>query len=391
MRISFVTDTWLPETNGVTTVLATMHQGLQQRGHTVQVIAPRYGRTEDDVRDIVRRPSVVMPGYAHSRLALPFDRGTGRALQAFRPDLVHVVTEGPLGAAGRRFAVSSRIPLVTSFHTDFPRYAARYLGRWAVAPVRAYLRRFHGAAAITQTPSEATRSELAALGLSRTVVWGRGVDSMLFSPQRRSGARRQAMGAAHRVVVLHVSRLAVEKDVDTLIACFQRAQDRLGDALCFVVAGDGPRAAAVRDALPYAIHRGFLGRPALADLYADADLFVFPSRTETCGLVVLEAMASGLPVIAANEGGVQENLRTGINGLALPGGDAAAFAAAIEELVIDRQQRHAMSQAARAFAKARDWERELEALEPLYASARAGAPARRHSPLERMVAEGGLR
>jgi glycosyltransferase involved in cell wall biosynthesis len=197
MRISFVTDTWLPETNGVTTVLATMHQGLQQRGHTVQVIAPRYGRDEDDGPEVVRRPSVVMPFYSYSRLALPFDRGTGRALQAFRPDLVHVVTEGPLGAAGRRFAVSSRIPLVTSFHTDFPHYAARYLGRWAVAPVRAYLRRFHGAAAITQTPSEATRSELLSWDCPGP-WWGRGVDSMLFSPQRRSGARREAMGAAPR-------------------------------------------------------------------------------------------------------------------------------------------------------------------------------------------------
>ena len=353
MRISFVTDTWLPETNGVTTVLATMHQGLQQRGHTVQVIAPRYGRNEDDARDIVRRPSVVMPGYAHSRLALPFDRGTGRALQAFRPDLVHVVTEGPLGAAGRRFAVSSRIPLVTSFHTDFPRYAARYLGRWAVAPVRAYLRRFHGAAAITQTPSEATRSELAALGLSRTVVWGRGVDSMLFSPQRRSGARRAAMGAAHRVVVLHVSRLAVEKDMETLIACFQRAQDRLGDALCFVVAGDGPRAADVRDALPYAIHRGFLGRPALADLYADADLFVFPSRTETCGLVVLEAMASGLPVIAPDAGGPRDLVAPMHTGLLLPVADfEAKLGAATDHLLAERQR---YSVAARRSVLARTW------------------------------------
>jgi glycosyltransferase involved in cell wall biosynthesis len=368
-----------------------MQQGLQRRGHAVQVIAPRYGPDGDDPRHVVRRPSIAMPGYAYSRLALPFDRGTGRALRGFRPDLVHVVTEGPLGAAGRRFAIADRIPLVTSFHTDFPRYAARYLGRWAVAPVRAYLRRFHAAAASTQTPSEATRVELAELGLPRAVVWGRGVDSTLFSPQRRSGARREAMGAADRTVVLHVSRLAVEKDVGTLVASFQRARDRLGDALCFVVAGDGPRAADVRAALPFAIHRGFLARAELADLYADADLFVFPSRTETCGLVVLEAMASGLPVIATNEGGVRENLRSGINGLALPGGDAAAFAAAIEELAIDGQQRHAMGQAARAFGRARDWERELDALEPLYANARAGTPARAALAIERMVAEGGLR
>jgi glycosyltransferase involved in cell wall biosynthesis len=118
---------------------------------------------------------------------------------------------------------------------------------------------------------------------------------------------------------------------------------------------------------------------------------VFPSRTETCGLVVLEAMASGLPVIAANEGGVTENLRNGINGLALPAGDAAAFAAAVEELMTDGQQRHAMGQAARAFAVARDWKRELDALEPLYAGALAGVPARGTLALERMVAEGGVR
>lgn len=392
MRISFVSDTWLPEVNGVTTVLATMRRGLQYRGHTVQVISPRYGAHPDDAADDARRPSIAMPGYAHSRLALPFDRGVARAMDRFEPDLVHVVTEGPLGAAGRRHALAGAIPLVTSFHTDFPRYAARYLGSWAVGPVRGYLRHFHGRAALTQTPSEATRAELVELGLSRVVVWGRGVDSTLFTPQRRSLARREALGAGNSTLVLHVSRLAVEKDVDTLTACFRRLHARLGDSLCFVVAGDGPRAPEVRAALPFAVHRGFLGREALADLYADADLFVFPSRTETCGLVVLEAMASGLPVIASNEGGVQENLRSGINGLALPGGDVAAFTAAVEELWADRQQRHAMGQAARAFAIARDWERELDALEPLYAGALGHGPVPRGaSLLQRMVAEGGLR
>ncbi len=391
MRISFVTDTFLPEINGVTTVLAAMQHGLQRRGHVVQVVAPRYGEHGEDAPGITRRPSMALPGYAQSRLTWPFDSGTGRALRGFQPDLVHVVTEGPLGAAGRRYALSSGIPLVTSFHTDFPRYAANYLGHWFVGPVRWYLRRFHAAAVLTQTPSESTRNELLRLGLQRVVVWGRGVDSAMFSPGRRSDARREAMGAQGRTLVLYVSRLAVEKDVDTLVAAFQRVHDRHGAAACFVLAGDGPKAVEVRAALPFAIHRGFLGRMELADLYADADLFVFPSRTETCGLVVLEAMASGLPVIAANEGGVTENLRTGINGLALPAGDAAAFAAAVEELMADGQQRHAMGQAARAFAVGRDWERELEALGPLYAGALAGALPRGSAPLDRMVVESGVR
>ena len=133
MRISFVTDTWLPEINGVTTVLATMHRGLQRRGHTVQVVAPRYGHDTDDPPDIVRRPSIVMPGYAYSRLALPFDRGTGRALRAFRPDIVHVVTEGPLAppAAGLRF----QRRFLSSPHFT-PISPATPPGTWVAGPLR---------------------------------------------------------------------------------------------------------------------------------------------------------------------------------------------------------------------------------------------------------------
>lgn len=367
MKISLVTDTYLPEINGVTTVLATMRRGLIARGHDVQVIAPRYG-AEAEEDGIVRRPSMRLPGYAQSRLALPFG-GVRRALDDFAPDLVHVVTEAVLGAAGRRHAIRRRWPLVTSFHTDFPRYAARYAGEWAVAPVRRYLRWFHGHSLFIQTPSETTRAELAAMGLPQAVVWGRGVDATLFTPARRSESRRAAMGAADRPVVLHVSRLAVEKDIDTLVAAFRATQQALGDSALFVVAGDGPKAPEVRAALPFAVHRGFLRRTDIADLYADSDLFVFPSPTETCGLVVLEAMASGLPVVASDTGGVLENMRDGLNGLCVRAGDAAGFSEAVLDLLATPERRHAMGQAARAFAVARDWARELDDLEPMYRGA----------------------
>ena len=374
MRISLVTDTFLPEVNGVTTVLATMRRGLQERGHGVQVIAPRYGH-EAEEPDVVRRPSVPLPGYAHSRLVLPLG-GVAGALDTFAPDVVHLVTESVLGALARRHALRRRVPLVSSFHTDFPRYAARYAGDWAVEPVRRYLRWFHGPSAFIQTPSETTRHELAAMGLTQAVVWGRGVDTALFSPVRRSEARRAAMGSGEGPVVLHVSRLAVEKDVDTLVAAFRAVHAALGEEARFVVAGDGPRAAEVRTALPFAIHRGFLRRGDVADLYADADLFVFPSPTETCGLVVLEAMASGLPVVASDTGGVLENMRDGLNGRSVRAGDAQAFTAAILELLGAPDQRDAMGQAARAFAVARDWARELDALEPMYARVVAAGGAR---------------
>lgn len=370
MRITLVTDTYLPEVNGVTTVLAMMRQGLLARGHQVQVIAPAYDRPGPDEAGIVRRWSMRFPPYPAIRISLPLGGGVGRALDGFKPDIVHVATEGPLGTVGRRAALSRKIPLVTSFHTDFPRYAERYLGGWAVRPVQGYLRRFHAPAFLTQTPSQTTRDELAVLGFRRPVVWGRGVDTQLFHPAHRSTERRAALGVADGTpVVLHVSRLAVEKDVGTLVAGFTRAHAELGGKARFVVAGDGPEAGMVRAALPFATHYGFIDRRRLADVYADADLFVFPSPTETCGLVVLEAMASGLPVVTSDQGGVLENVRQGLNGLMVPAGDAAAFSAATVDLARNAGGRGAMASAARAFAVARDWERELDQLEPMYRAA----------------------
>jgi glycosyltransferase involved in cell wall biosynthesis len=158
----------------------------------------------------------------------------------------------------------------------------------------------------------------------------------------------------------------VEKDPDVLVEAFQRAHDAVGNQALFGIAGDGPRAPALSRALPFARHFGFLARDVLADLYADADLFVFPSPTETCGLVTLEAMASGLPVISADRGGVLENMRDGINGLVAAAGSGRSFAEATVALVGDVQQRIAMGQAARAFAVGRDWTREMGELERMY-------------------------
>lgn len=367
MRICLATDTFLPEINGVTTVLAQMRNGLRARGHDVQVLAPAYGSLLPDERGIRRLGAIPAPGYPQVRLSFPWGRGLGRTLDAFGPDVIHAVTEGPLGLFGRSYALRRRISLVSSFHTDFPRYAAHYLGQFAVRPTQAYLRWFHNAARMTQTPSELSRDELLHLGVPRAAVWGRGVDTAWFRPERRSDARRALMGVeGERVLVLHVGRLAVEKSVETLVSAFSEARDRLGDNAVFCIAGDGPRAAWVRSSLPFARHLGFLDRQVLADLYADADVFVFPSATETCGLVALEALASGVPVVAANAGGVKENLRMGITGTLVKPGDSAAFAEAIEQMVVDGDQRRAMREAARAFAIGRDWTRELDQLEAIY-------------------------
>ena len=171
-------------------------------------------------------------------------------------------------------------------------------------------------------------------------------------------------------MVLHVGRLAIEKDPATLVESFRQAHAAVGEAAIFCVAGAGPEADSVRKALPFALHCGFLPRERLAELYADADLFVFPSPTETCGLVALEAMASGLPVIGAGAGGIRESIMPGITGHLIEPGNATEFATAIQSLVRDREKREAMGQAARAFAQGRDWSRELDQLEALYRRAR---------------------
>lgn len=366
LRVALVTDTYLPEINGVTTVLRAMREGLRGQGHDVLVLAPRYGRPGAEEAGVIRRGSVTFPWYPAVRLSLPFGGRVARALDRFRPSLVHVVTEGPLGTIGRRWAVRHQVPLVTSFHTDFPRYAGRYLGAWAITPVRRYCRWFHRPALVTQTPSEETARELRSFGLQSVMVWGRGVDPHCFTPERRSDSRRQAKGNGVRPVILHVGRLAREKDVAVLVQTFKILHDKFGDQAGFEVSGDGPEARSVRQALPFAHHHGFLERERLADLYADSDVFVFPSPTETCGLVALEAMASGLPVIAANQGGVLENLRPEVNGLIAPAGDAAAFAEATGALLQDPDRRAGMSAGARAWAVGRSWERELDELEKMY-------------------------
>lgn len=214
------------------------------------------------------------------------------------------------------------------------------------------------------------------------MTWGCAADTRLFTPARRSERRRAALGADGRAILLHVGRLAVEKDVETLIAALRLTHAALGSAVVICVAGDGPEAARVRGELPFARHLGFLDRETLADLYADADLFLFPSPTETCGLVAVEAMASGLPVIASDRGGARESVRDGLTGRVVAAGDAEGFARAASELVRDPARRRAMGERARAAGLEHDWERELEALVERYAGVlgRDPGPARAPGP-----------
>jgi glycosyltransferase involved in cell wall biosynthesis len=346
----------VPQVNGVTTVVARIRQVLREFGHDVVVVAPRYPRTpaSPDMREL-RIASLPFPPYPAIRLSLPQYGAVATFLDAFDPDVVHVATEGPLGLMGRRYAVRRRVPLITSYHTNFPQYARHYRAGSLEPLVWRWLRWFHRPAVLTQTPGEAVRDELERRGIFNPIVWGRGVDTTHFHPARRSvGWRRWLAGGDDTAIVLHVGRLAPEKNIAVLAEAWTLARERVGQRATFVLAGEGPETRRLVTRLPWVRQLGFLDRGKLADVYASADICVLPSKTETCGLVALEAMASGLAVVAADAGGFRESITHGHSGLLVAPEDATGFAAEILSLVMAPQRRAEIARAARVAALARD-------------------------------------
>jgi phosphatidylinositol alpha 1,6-mannosyltransferase len=371
VRIALVTDTYTPQVNGVTTIVRRIVEVLGRARQHVVVVAPGYPGLQPGAADNeLRVPSVAFPPYPAIRLSLPQPRRVAHFLDRFRPDLVHVMTEGPLGLLGRGYALRRRVPLATSYHTDFPQYTRYYRLRPLEPQVWQWLLWFHRPAAFTHTPGEAVRAELARRGLARVRVWGRAVDTTLFDHRKRDVGFRRRFGVSDsEALVLHVGRLALEKNLDVLVEAWSLARKQLGGAVAFLFAGDGPLTRRCTAAMPWAIHLGVLPPAVLSVLYASADLCVLPSRTETCGLVALEAMASGLPVIAADAGGFRESVTSWSNGVLIPPDDARGFASAVARLVLDPALRHRMSEQARLAAVMRDVEEEDQQLLDEYAVA----------------------
>jgi phosphatidylinositol alpha 1,6-mannosyltransferase len=371
VRIALVTDTYTPQVNGVTTIVRRIVEVLGRARQHVVVVAPGYPGLQPGAADNeLRVPSVAFPPYPAIRLSLPQPRRVAHFLDRFRPDLVHVMTEGPLGLLGRGYALRRRVPLATSYHTDFPQYTRYYRLRPLEPQVWQWLLWFHRPAAFTHTPGEAVRAELARRGLARVRVWGHAVDTTLFDHRKRDVGFRRRFGVSDsEALVLHVGRLALEKNLDVLVDAWSLARKQLGGAVAFLFAGDGPLTRRCTAAMPWAIHLGVLPPAVLSVLYASADLCVLPSRTETCGLVALEAMASGLPVIAADAGGFRESVTSWSNGVLIPPDDARGFASAVARLVLDPVLRHRMSEQARLAAVMRDVEEEDQQLLDEYAVA----------------------
>lgn len=365
LRIAVVTETYAPEVNGVALSAARFVDGLRRRDHDIQLVRPRQDRSDRASGLEVLTQGVPIPRYPGLRMGLPATNALVRLWGRTRPDVVHVLTEGPLGWSAVSAARKLKLPVISDFRTNFHSYSRHYGIGWLGQPILAYLRKFHNRTLCTLVPTETLRAELAALGFRDLRVVARGVDTTLFDPARRSDALRTAWGAGPAdPVLLHVGRIAAEKNLAALVSAYESARAQAPRSR-LVLVGDGPARAEVQARCPDAIFAGTRRGEDLATHYASADVFLFPSLTETYGNVTLEALASGLAVVAFGYAAAAETIRHGDNGLLAPMGDADAFAALAAEAAADFARARLMGSFARESALKLGWDLVVRQLETL--------------------------
>ncbi len=372
LRLALVTETYPPEVNGVAMTVARLVDGLRARGHQLQLVRPRQQAHETGVTATATDPfhELLLPGlpiprYPQLKMGLPAGRALLRRWTWQRPDLVHIATEGPLGWSALQAAVQLGLPVTSDFRTNFHAYSRHYGIGWLHRPIMAYLRSFHNRTHCTMVPTEALRQSLVDDGLQNVAVVARGVDTLQFTPDRRSDALRASWGAGPQTrVVACVGRLAPEKNLDLLLRAFEAMRACQPDSRLLLV-GDGPLRAALQARCPGAVLAGNRSGDDLAAHYASADAFVFPSVTETFGNVTPEAMASGLPVLAFDYAAAHRLIRHGENGLVVPLHDSKAFVAQACWLAQQADRGAALGRAARQTALAQPWQGVVAQVEAL--------------------------
>lgn len=363
LRIALVTETFPPEVNGVAMTLGHLVSGLRRRGHTVDVVRPRqHGEDRGETGETVVS-GVPIPRYPGLRFGLPAGGRLRRQWRQERPDLVHVVTEGPLGWSAVTTARSLGIPVSSGFHTNFDSYTAHYGLGWLRPVMGAYLRTLHRRTAVTMVPTQALAAHLAGDGIRGVRVVGRGVDTALFDPSRRSGHLRSAWGAgSDDLACIFVGRLAPEKNLNLATRAFMAIRTARPKAR-MVWVGDGPARSFLESRYPDHHFAGTRSGEDLAAHYASADLFLFPSLTETYGNVVAEAMACGLPVLAYQSAAAAELIANRANGLTVTPGDEGAFVTAAIAAAGNPARLAEMGAAARQTILPRSWEQVVERFE----------------------------
>ena len=366
MRIALFTETFLPKVDGIVTRLRHTVEHLQRQGDQVLVISPDGGLTEYKGAKIYGVPGIPLPLYPELKLAIP--KPTIRTeLEAFKPDIIHVVNPAVLGLGGIYYAKSLNIPLMASYHTHLPQYLHHYgLGAlegllWELLKVG------HNQAQINLCTSTAMVEELINHGIERVDLWQRGVDTEMFQPDLASSQMRSRLAEGHpdAPLFLYVGRVSPEKEIEQIKPVLEAIP---GARLAIV--GDGPHRQTLEKhfAGTNTHFVGYLQGLELASAYASADAFIFPSRTETLGLVLLEAMAAGCPVVAARSGGIPDIVTDGVNGYLFEPNDPQGAIAATQRLLDAQAERELLRNNARMEAERWGWAAATRQLRGYYQS-----------------------
>jgi glycosyltransferase involved in cell wall biosynthesis len=366
MRIALFTETFLPKVDGIVTRLKHTVDHLQRMGDQVMVFSPDGGLREYRGAKIHGVSGFPLPLYPELKLALPRP-SIGEELESFRPDLVHVVNPAVLGLAGIYYSKAMNVPLVASYHTHLPKYLEHYGLGMLEGVMWELIKAMHNQAHINLVTSTAMQSELSERGVERIQVWQRGVDTELFRPEWANHDMRTRLSQGHPEdpLLLYIGRLSAEKEIDRI----KPVLEAIPNARLALV-GDGPYRAELEEHFADTSTNfvGYLAGEELASAYASADAFIFPSRTETLGLVLLEAMAAGCPVVAANSGGIPDIVTDGVNGYLFDPKDEAGAVTATQRLLQASNEREVLRHNAVSEAERWGWAAATRQLQQFYSA-----------------------
>ena len=376
LKIAVVTETYPPDINGVAHTLSKIVEGLQALGHDLWLIRPKQQAQHMAVQTAhfqeVLVKGVPIPFYNELRMGLPAKRELQRLWAKQRPDIVHIATEGPLGWSALQVARKLKLPVSTDFRTNFHAYSQHYGIGWLSGAIRVYLKKFHNRADVTMVPTAMLQHELQAKGFERVQVVPRGVDTSQFSPSYRSLALRQSWGVAEDdKVLLYVGRLAAEKNLGLVVQSYLKAKQH-NERIRLVLVGDGPMRESLQQQHPAIVFAGYRSGADLAAHYASADVFVFASLTETFGNVTLEAMASGLAVVAFKHAAAGQCISHGDNGMCVDTESPQDFVQAVCAVVEAHSLQTRLAKQALLTAQTFDWPGVVQRTEAVFRQVMAG-------------------
>ncbi|HWT76517.1 MAG TPA: glycosyltransferase family 1 protein [Mobilitalea sp.] len=366
MKVALFADTYLPQINGVTNTLSKLLHYYEASGIEYKVFAPKYYEKEPE-HNIERFLSMKFIFYPENRVALPNSFRIASVLSDFQPDIIHIMTEFSMGLAGLNYGKKHGIPTISNYTTNFSIYADYYNIQFLKQPLWNYFRWFHTQNDITLCPSVAAQKLLLSNGIPNTRLFSRGIDFKSFHPMHRNNELRKQLGITGKTAFLYVGRVSAEKDLDILCKAYQSIHSKYRDQAVMIITGDGPYLEQCRSALPPdTIFTGYLRGKDLSEIYASCDIFVCPSSSETFGNVILEAMASGIPVIGADAGGVGEVIRHGETGLKFSPRDSRDLEKCMSVLLEDYIMRVYLSENGREFSLNRSWDKIFDSLMDIY-------------------------